>query len=213
MLTRRRQETLRVLKKLNEERGPIGYEELASELGISKWSAYELLIQLEEEGYVLSELRKSEGKLGGRPSLRFLLSPQGEEFIKGESHIETLREELSNYFQSAKRDLSATISILKGKIATATSPLTQSVRSLAMFLLELKARSSIMFSRVRKALRSGEDLSLISGAIIAGDGEGRLAEIVRKCQRALSRLSKSQKELIASILREEAKKLEIKKEV
>lgn len=213
MLTKRRQEILKVLRDLNEQKGPIGYEELALELGISKWSAYELLIQLEEEGYVLSELKRSEGKLGGRPSLRFRLSPQGEEILGGESHLQIMKEELSHYFQSARRDLSATISTLKEKIATATSPLTKSVRSLAMLLLELRRRSSPIFTRVREALRSGEDLPLISGAVMVGDREGRLSKIVRTCQRALSRLSKAQKELIASVLREEARKLEAEKEV
>lgn len=213
MLTRRRRETLKALRKLTEEKGPVSYDELASELGISKWSAYELLVQLEEEGYVVSELRKSEGKLGGRPSLRFALSPEGEELLKGEGYLEALREELSQYFQSARRDLSSTISLLREKIATATSPLLQSARSLVMLLLELKGSSSSIFSRIRKSLRSGEDLPLISGAIMVRDGEGRLSKIVRTCQESLARLSKAQKELIASILREEAKKLEIEKEV
>ncbi len=207
MLTRRRREALKALHKLTEEKGPIGYEELALQLGISKWSAYELLIQLEEEGYVLSELRRSEGKLGGRPSLRFSLSPQGEETIKGEGYLETLREELSHYFQSARKDLSSTISSLRERIATATTPLTRTARSLTMLLLELKKRSSSLYSRIRRSLRGGEDLPLISGAVMAGDGEGRLHKIVRTCQQALSRLSKAQKELIASILREELKGL------
>jgi len=212
MLTRRRKEALKALLKLTEEKGPISYEELASELGISKWSAYELLVQLEEEGFVLSKLRKSEGKVGGRPSLRFYLSPQGEEILKGENHLDTLREELSHYFQSAKKDISSTITALREKVAAATTPLSQSARSLTMLLLELRRNSSPAYSRIRRALKTGEDLSLISGAVMVEDRNGRLSKIVRNCQQALSQLSKAQKELIASILREEAKILEIREE-
>jgi hypothetical protein len=81
-----------------------------------------------------------------------------------------------------------------------------------MLLFELKNYSSELYSRIRRILKSGEDLSLISGAAMVGDGEGRLSRIVQICQQALSRLSKAQKELIASILKEEAKILDIGKE-
>lgn len=212
MLTRRRREALKALKKITEERGPISYEELAQELGISKWSAYELLIQLENEGYVQSELRKCNGKCGGRPSLRFSLSPQGEEVLKGESGLEALREEISHYFQLAKRDLRAASAALKEKLTVRATPLLQSARSLTMLLLELRNYSSELYSRIRRIIKSGEDLSLISGAAMVGDREGKLSRIVQICQQALSRLSKAQKELIASILKEEAKILDIGKE-
>lgn len=212
MLTRRRREALKALKKITEERGPISYEELAQELGISKWSAYELLIQLENEGYVQSELRKCNGKCGGRPSLRFSLSPQGEEVLKGESGLESLREEISHYFQLAKRDLRAASAALKEKLTVRATPLLQSARGLTMLLLELRNYSSELYSRIRRIIKSGEDLSLISGAAMVGDREGRLSRIVQICQQALSRLSKAQKELIASILKEEAKILDIGKE-
>ncbi|MBC7328037.1 helix-turn-helix domain-containing protein [bacterium] len=207
MLTRRRKEALRALQKLTEEKDSITYEELATELGISKWSAYELLTQLENAGYVTSELRKCQGKCGGRPSLRFRLSPQGEEMLKGESYLETLREELANYFQLAKKDLGYAISTVREKLATTANPLLQSARGLTMLLLELKWRSSSLYSRIRQSLRTGDDLHLISGAALAGDKEGKLSKIVRRCQETLSRLSKVQKEIIASILREEAKEL------
>lgn len=212
MLTRRRREALKTLKKLTEERGPIGYEELAQALGISKWSAYELLIQLEEGGYVQSELRKCNGKSGGRPSLRFYLSPQGEEVLEGESGLEALREEISRYFQLAKRDLKAASAALKEKLTARTTPLLQSAHSLTMLLFELKNYSSELYSRIRRIIKSGEDLSLISGAAMVGDRHGRLDKIIRICQQALSRLSKAQKEIIASILKEEAKILDIGKE-
>jgi CTP-dependent riboflavin kinase len=212
MLTRRRREALKALKKLTEEKGPICYGELAQELGISKWSAYELLIQLEEGGYVQSELRKCEGKCGGRPSLRFFPSPQGEELLEAEGGLEALREEISRYFQLARRDLRAASAVLKEKLTTKATPLLQSARSLTMLLFELKNYSSELYSRIRRILKSGEDLSLISGAAMVGDGEGRLSRIVQICQQALSRLSKAQKEVIASILKEEAKILDIGKE-
>ncbi|MGC8843012.1 MAG: hypothetical protein ACP5KZ_02515 [bacterium] len=212
MLTRRRKEALIALKKLTEEKGPVSYEELASELGISKWSAYELLVQLEAGGYVISELKKCEGKCGGRPSLRFYPSPQGEELLASEQGLESLREEISRYFQLAKRDLSTATAALKEKISIKAAPIIQSARGLTMLLLELKRYSADLFSRIRRVLRSGEDLSLISGAAIAHDGEGKLGKIVQICQQALARLSKGQKELIASILKEEAKLLDIGKE-
>jgi hypothetical protein len=212
MLTRRRKEALKALKKLTEEKGPISYEELALELGISKWSAYELLIQLEEGGYVQSELRKCNGKCGGRPSLRFYLSSQGEELLEAEGGLEALREEISRYFHLAKRDLRAASAALKEKLSARATPLLQSARSLTMLLFELKNYSSELYSRIRRILKSGEDLSLISGAAMVGDGEGRLSRIIRTCQQALSHLSKAQKEIIASILKEEAKILDIGKE-
>ncbi len=210
MPTRRRREALKVLKNLNSLKGPVGYEDVAEELGISKWSAYELLVQLEKEGLVTSMLFKRDGKLGGRPSLRFILSPQGEEYLRDspEATWEKLKEEIGRYFEMAAKDIKRTVQTLRKEIATAASPLIESARSLTMLLLELRSRYPSLYSRIRKALNNSDNLSLISGAIMASDEGGRFSRIIKRCQRALSHLSGTQKDLLASLLREQGKVLE-----
>ncbi len=79
MLTRRQAETLQKLLKLyGESPAGVHYTVLAKDLGISKWSAYEMLRGLEERG--LTERRydsASKSTRGGRPRVLFAPTPYG----------------------------------------------------------------------------------------------------------------------------------------
>jgi Mn-dependent DtxR family transcriptional regulator len=55
-ITRRRMDFLRIIKQLYESTNlPVHYVRVAQLLGISKWSAYEMLKNLEKEGLVSSQ--------------------------------------------------------------------------------------------------------------------------------------------------------------
>ncbi|HIE09192.1 MAG TPA: hypothetical protein EYP65_05015 [Armatimonadetes bacterium] len=70
-LTRRRREVLRGLIALRRELGgPVHYTLLARKLGVSKWTAYEVLRALEKEGYVRAYYEAKGGK-AGRPGIVF----------------------------------------------------------------------------------------------------------------------------------------------
>jgi hypothetical protein len=64
-LTRRQEEFISNLIDLSDEvEGPIHYSLLADRLGVSPFTAYDMLCLLEEKGYVASEYQLAEGKKG-----------------------------------------------------------------------------------------------------------------------------------------------------
>jgi len=55
-ITRRRMDFLQKIKELYEATGlPVHYARVAELLGVSKWSAYEMLKKLEKEGLLASQ--------------------------------------------------------------------------------------------------------------------------------------------------------------
>jgi DNA-binding MarR family transcriptional regulator len=73
-LTRRQEEFIRNLLNLHEQvDGPIHYSTLAERLGVSPFTAYDMLCLLEEKGYVISEYQLSSDKSGpGRAERVFI---------------------------------------------------------------------------------------------------------------------------------------------
>ena len=64
-LTRRQEEFIRNLLDLHEEiEGPIHYSVLAERLGVSPFTAYDMLCVLEEKGFVTSEYHLATDKSG-----------------------------------------------------------------------------------------------------------------------------------------------------
>ncbi|MDI6871708.1 MAG: hypothetical protein QME79_10210 [Bacillota bacterium] len=74
MLTDRSREFLEKVKKLYAEtQEPIHYTTVGKLLGVSRWTAYDMLKALQEKGYLRSEysLSASRGKSGGRSQVLF----------------------------------------------------------------------------------------------------------------------------------------------
>jgi DNA-binding PadR family transcriptional regulator len=73
-LTRRQESFIRNLLDLSREvAGPIHYSVLAERLGVSPFTAYDMLRLLEEKGFVASEYQLAAGKTGpGRSEIVFL---------------------------------------------------------------------------------------------------------------------------------------------
>jgi DNA-binding Lrp family transcriptional regulator len=83
-LTRRQEQFIEKLIDLSQEvTGPIHYSLLAERLGVSPFTAYDMLRLLEEKGLVTSEYQVAEGKSGpGRAKRLFcpVMSPEAEKF-------------------------------------------------------------------------------------------------------------------------------------
>jgi len=78
-ITRRRQEFLQSIKLIYEQtKSPVHYTTIAQKLGISVWSAYDMLKELEKEGYLFSEYLLSKEKSVGRSQIVF--SPTSKAF-------------------------------------------------------------------------------------------------------------------------------------
>ena len=102
-LTRRQEEFIKQLIDLNQEfNGPIHYSVLAERLGVSPYTAYDMLCLLEEKGMVTSEYQLSAEKNGpGRAERLFypVESPQEREqrIVKQMGGEEVPRNELKQF--------------------------------------------------------------------------------------------------------------------
>lgn len=83
-ITPRQREFLSKVVDLYQLAGkPIHYTSIAENLGISKWSAYDMMKLLEEKGLVTSDYNVlGVGKEGGRSSIVFYPTSKGEALIK-----------------------------------------------------------------------------------------------------------------------------------
>lgn len=90
---------------------PIHYTSIAENLGISKWSAYDMMKLLEGKGLVTSDYNvQGVGKEGGRSSIVFFPTSKGENLIKDLAGGVPEEKE----WQKAKEAILANLSKLKG---------------------------------------------------------------------------------------------------
>lgn len=72
LLTKRRREFIETLVELFIKKGePVHYVEVAEKMGISKWTAYDILKELEKLGFVKTEYYLKENKGQGRSAVVF----------------------------------------------------------------------------------------------------------------------------------------------
>jgi len=90
---------------------PIHYTTIAEKLGISKWSAYDMMKLLEEKGLVRSDYHvPGAGKGVGRSSIVFYPTPKGEALIKDLAGQVPEEKE----WQRIKENILANLSKIKG---------------------------------------------------------------------------------------------------
>jgi len=83
-MTRRQAEALNAVYQAADSGPGVHYTELAQRLGISKWSAYDMLLILEERGLVCREYEPpAGGSPGGRPRVLFRPTAQGLQALRG----------------------------------------------------------------------------------------------------------------------------------
>lgn len=95
-LTQRRMEFLAKIKQLYDKTNlPVHYSQVAELLGISKWSAYEMLKKLEKGGFLASEYAVNKGeKFPGRSMVLFSPTHLLDELFSGEEGREERKEKI-----------------------------------------------------------------------------------------------------------------------
>ncbi|RDV82919.1 helix-turn-helix transcriptional regulator [Ammonifex thiophilus] len=193
LLTRRRLEFLRALGKIQQEEGrPVHYTSVAREMRVSKWTAYDLLRELEEEGYLEAVFEEArEEKTRGRKQLLYRLTPKGETVLQrpGGEEWQELRSLLLSRLQEKGRATRELIAELSNEISQQTSRLARSAYKLAVLLASLEetgfGRGKKLLAQYLNRLSSPEQgLNLFTGVVLANflrDKGGSLA--VRECLR------------------------------
>ena len=117
-ITKRQKEFLKVLIDLFREKGhPVHYSEVAQKLGVSKWTAYDILNLLQNTGFLEIEYIKPEPEnykesKPGRSTIAFYPTKKGYNiFTFSRSKTSSNNAE----FNRLKEDISKKINELKGK--------------------------------------------------------------------------------------------------
>jgi len=89
-ITKRRLDFMRVIKQLYEATGlPVHYARVAEVLGVSKWSAYEMLKNLEIEGFLARQYEVNQvEKNPGRAMVMFLPTNKLEQILSDKKLVE-----------------------------------------------------------------------------------------------------------------------------
>jgi DNA-binding Lrp family transcriptional regulator len=220
-LTRRRKEFLHTIKKIYENTGtPVHYITVAEALGVSKWTAYDILKKLEKEGYLRSEYAVSrEERNPGRSAILFLPTPKaGELFLKEKEEIDHIeewqaaREKLLGIFENVKTRGSKKIivDLLKEMPATGVPIIISAniIVILIVYIQKLGAKTVKMVKNLlQPALRPDMILSLFAGTALGATVRNRqdvindrLAGEVGRLQKYISEFSAKENILLVKFL-------------
>lgn len=181
-VTRRQMEFLRIIKDVcDTTKFPVHYERVAELMGISKWSAYEMLKVLEEKGLLTSQyLIEQDKKYPGRARVvfeptqiaaRILAGEAVPEAVKPGREIDVLKARIiSCYDKNARTSPAELVEQMKNEMPSIENPLLFCAYMLAILILHLHCMSQIRVSRLKELtseLVQGEmGLAMFVGAAI-----------------------------------------------
>lgn len=155
VLTRRRQQFLaQVIKLCQEKKAPVHYEAVAEALGVSRWTAYDMLKTLEQQGLLEAQYAVRPGiKVPGRSVVRFSPTPKAYDFISApgpsedwhalkEQLLSSLRQKLGGLQgrgSSKTDDASRLAQRMLDEGTAQQNPLNSSAYTLAALVISLKA--------------------------------------------------------------------------
>jgi len=177
-LTRRRYQFLEALARLVEESGsPVHYGDVADSLNVSKWTAYDMMRELVDEGYVESSYLANRRGEPGRSMVVFEPTQKGLEVVesedeKSDSQVEEdWREVTSNLISrmSAGQTRNLDLSLDSAKEEYKSSPLSYCAALISLLLIEAK-KTGFDLAMLKEVLESssqnGMSVSLFAGLLL-----------------------------------------------
>lgn len=179
-LTRRKIEFLKTIKQLYESsRLPVHYVQVAQFLGISKWSAYEMLKKLEKDGLVSSQYKVNQReKYPGRAMILFAPTHLLDKILSGKILDEPAREwrqikeRLLAMCEGLKKD--HTIELEKQLLAELPgigNPMFYSAYILTILVAQLHTLSDSSVRLIKKLAQESVNpesgLAMFTGAVVA----------------------------------------------
>lgn len=222
-ITERRIEFIKALSELSKRYNkPVHYSLVAETLGVSKWTAYDLLTALKDEGYV--ECVYTLNEKGGRSTLAFRVTPKGERLISAEERKENLNkivEDLKNRLGVFNRlSLNEILQIDINDTYSIKSPLLKALNITAILFI-ISQKLSINWDSISstyKTLSASIDpqsgllglTALFIGIIVAKAGLSKYSNIINpkinallnRYKEVLNELSGKEKEILFDITKE-----------
>ncbi|MBC7105045.1 MAG: hypothetical protein H5T97_03820 [Firmicutes bacterium] len=213
-LTPRRREFLTKLKALCRFRGSaVPYGAVAEALGISKWTAYDMVQALEREGYVRREYALE--RVPGRSRLLVAPTAKAEEFAAGEEAREEWQHWRARLLGALGRARAGERSVgWEDEARDSSSPLIACAVLITALLMELqnlnRRGQELLREIVSLAPRPEMGLSLVAGTTLGSIVERaadravirRMAEYVRRFQEQLAEISTTERRLLVDFVNE-----------
>ncbi|MDI3534771.1 MAG: hypothetical protein PWQ82_1136 [Thermosediminibacterales bacterium] len=219
-LTNRRKDFLKViLDEYQRTKTPVHYVTVAERLGISKWTAYDVMKQLEEKGFLEAEYQVSDERTPGRSVILFVPTKKSKQVFKNEeNHIQIkqwpeVRQNLLNRYYAYKKYKSKEIieNTLK-EMAFIELPFLFSAYTVALFTLHLLSFEIKNFNYIREVVSVAPTpetgLIFFTGAVLgvllktsSGDNT-HLKDFINRFQHYLKEISYHEKKILADFLKE-----------
>jgi predicted transcriptional regulator len=179
-ITQRRMDFLRTIKQLYEStKLPVHYVRVAELLGISKWSAYEMLKNLEKEGLVSSQYEVKQGqKHPGRAMVLFAPTHLMDTILSGKP----LEVSLTEWLQIKERLLSCCEGLKKNdnakdlvkqliaELPTIANPMIFSSYVITILIVQLQTLSDNSIGLIKKLIKDAVNpesgIAMFVGAVI-----------------------------------------------
>jgi len=182
-MTKRRLDFLRTIKQLYEAAGvPVHYVRVAESLGVSKWSAYEMLKNLEREGFLTRQYEVNQvEKNPGRAMVLFLPAEKLDEALSGEYEIKTTAREwqqekerlLSLFDEPKKGGVIALFEQLLSELPNLENPLVSCAYVITLLVSQLQTVSENSL-RLLKTMTAEARKGPIGMAMFVGTAIGSL---------------------------------------
>lgn len=220
-LTERRKQFLQSLVDLyHHTKLPVHYETLANLIGVSKWTAYDMLKQLEKQGFITRDYAVRPGEMG-RSQIVFVPTKQAEALFTRPHVVVRSEDDLIAVRQKARqllhelRDLSpgkAAQRIL-GEIAKIEAGVMFCAYLIGLLLVYLRmlndGKVGLVTSLIQHApareTRLAMFVGMVVGAVIQSIGNSHSSELVDLAGRylkTLGDLTEKEREMLADFLEE-----------
>lgn len=222
-ITKRRLDFLRIIKQLYESTGfPVHYARVAEMLGVSKWSAYEMLKNLEREEFLTSQYEVNQvQKNPGRAMVMFLPTLKLDQALsgKGLDHKTASREWrqekerlLALFDESKKGNVKALWEQLLDELPSMENPLVSCAYVVTIVVSQLQTLSGnslrVLKNMAVEARKGPIGLAMFIGTAIGSllksaapvSVIGQLADSLSEFQKNLAALTKSEQALLLDFL-------------
>ncbi len=228
-ITRRRMDFLQKIKQLYEATNlPVHYARVAELLGVSKWSAYEMLKTLEKEGFLASQYEVNQGeKFPGRAMVLFVPTPLADAVLSGKALEEKVSIKewrqvnerlLSLYEELKKANPKELAEQLLAELPGLESPLIFSASMIALLIVLLQTLGEksigLLKNVVKNAVKEETGLAIFAGAALGSMMKtatqftmlSQIVSYMSKFQVKLAELNQSEQALLMDFLEEALEK-------
>lgn len=213
MLTNRRVEFLKTLTELYDSKGEgVHYTDVAKAMKISKWTAYDILKELEKGDFVKTEYYLGEEKSQGRSTLRFLPTEKAYEIFKKSNKDEWnfLRDTL---IKKVKNNKPNSLEEILNEMFHVTKPIEFCAYAITAFLLKFRMTGTLSTDNIENLIFSVNpttSLVLFAGTVlgvllytkIKSDIDKKLTENMQKFYLNLNKLNSHDVNLLNNFLKE-----------